>query len=505
MTVLARQAPFADPKSITPTSLDLEFRNIIDQWNRHDQANSKWQKISTSGTLNVDGTTTFNTATYTWPAALPGTTSILQTTSGGALSWVTSSTAYAPVGAAYVIVGTNATLTAARTITAGTAISLIDGGAGTTETINNTGVTSAIGTPNQINVSGATGAVTFSTPQNINTGAGPTFASLTLSGLTANSFLYSGASGLLTTTLAPTNGQLLIGSTGVAPALAALTGTTNQVSVTNAAGSITLATPQNIDIGATVTFASLTLTGQFLGKTGALASPSWGFSAETGLGAYRNGPGEIDFVVGSNPMLAMNSTQVSFYSGGTRKIDFLTGSAVPVTDNAISLGTSSQRWSDFRSVLGTVSTTFNVVSQTGYQAGGNQVFPIVQVISSTVNTTTTVTNTAYADTVTTATITPKFNTSKIYISLNGYLAAVSGVGIAFATLARGGTNLLSANGFAQTFGSPTATYASFNYYDSPASTSPTTYTVQVKNTTSGDSALWGTANAMTITLMEIAQ
>jgi hypothetical protein len=74
----------------------------------------------------------------------------------------------------------------------------------------------------------------------VGTTGGWTIPALTVSGFTANSFLYSGTSGALTTTAAPTNGQLLIGSTGVAPALATLTAGTN-VTITNGAGSITIA------------------------------------------------------------------------------------------------------------------------------------------------------------------------------------------------------------------------------------------------------------------------
>lgn len=55
---------------------------------------------------------------------------------------------------------------------AGIGISTVAG----VSTITNTGVTSAIGTTHQVSVSGATGAVTFSTPQNIHTGATPQFA-----------------------------------------------------------------------------------------------------------------------------------------------------------------------------------------------------------------------------------------------------------------------------------------------------------------------------------------
>lgn len=59
------------------------------------------------------------------------------------------------------------------------------------------------GTTNQVNVSGGTQDLsadrtwTFSTPQNIHTGASPAFAGLTLSGLTAGEVVYTGTGGLL--------------------------------------------------------------------------------------------------------------------------------------------------------------------------------------------------------------------------------------------------------------------------------------------------------------------
>jgi hypothetical protein len=54
-----------------------------------------------------------------------------------------------------------------------------------------------------------------------------------------------------------TDGQLIIGSTGLSPVVANIAGTANQVSVTNGAGSITLATPQDIATTSSVTFAQL--------------------------------------------------------------------------------------------------------------------------------------------------------------------------------------------------------------------------------------------------------
>ena len=55
----------------------------------------------------------------------------------------------------------------------------------TTVTITNSGVTSLAGTTNRVTVSGATGAVTLNLPQDIHTGASPTFAGFTVAGSNA--------------------------------------------------------------------------------------------------------------------------------------------------------------------------------------------------------------------------------------------------------------------------------------------------------------------------------
>lgn len=54
---------------------------------------------------------------------------------------------------------------------------------------------------------------------------------------------YVWGGGYVLSSVAATNGQILIGKTGLQPALGTLTGTTNQVVVTNGSGSITLSAP----------------------------------------------------------------------------------------------------------------------------------------------------------------------------------------------------------------------------------------------------------------------
>ncbi|HWY78770.1 MAG TPA: hypothetical protein VNW29_00260, partial [Candidatus Sulfotelmatobacter sp.] len=96
---------------------------------------------------------------------------------------------------------------------------------------------------------------------------------ITLSGLTTNGPVYTTTGGILASEakLAPIrggtgldassapNGSLLIGN-GTGFSLATITGTPNQVNVTNAPGTITLSLPQNIDTTAAPTFAALSLT-----------------------------------------------------------------------------------------------------------------------------------------------------------------------------------------------------------------------------------------------------
>lgn len=79
-------------------------------------------------------------------------------------------------------------------------------------------------------------------------------------GLTVNGLLYYGE-GRIKSLAAATDGQLPIGSTGAAPVLATLTGTANQVNIANAAGAITLSTPQDIHTAAIPTFAGAILSG----------------------------------------------------------------------------------------------------------------------------------------------------------------------------------------------------------------------------------------------------
>jgi hypothetical protein len=120
-------------------------------------------------------------------------------------------------------------------------------------TVSGTGFTNYFASPPCIGCTApAAGAFTTLSATGTSTLAGVTATSLTNSGLTAKSFVYSGVGGLMSSTAAPTNGQLLIGSTGNAPVAATLTGTANQITFTNGAGSITASIPNTFSIPGTV-------------------------------------------------------------------------------------------------------------------------------------------------------------------------------------------------------------------------------------------------------------
>lgn len=150
---------------------------------------------------------------------------------------------------------------------------------------------------------------------------------VTISSLTANSFLYSGTAGLLTTTAAPTNGQLLIGSTGAAPVRAALTGTANEITVTNGAGTITLDIP----------------TGAILNSATATADPG----AALGLATKQYVDAQVALLIPSGTIMVMQQT--SCPSGWTKG----------ATHNNKAL----------RLVTGTVTTAGSVAFTTAFAAG----------------------------------------------------------------------------------------------------------------------------------------
>ena len=142
------------------------------------------------------------------------------------------------------------------------------------------------------------------------------------------------------------------------------------------------------------------------------------------------------------------------------------------------------------------------------QASAGQVLQVVNAV-----TTTSVSNSTqtYADTGITATITPRFTTSKILVLINIGQAQKNGANAnndISVNLVRNGTQIIQLTQEALLTGTSMALNMplSFQYYDSPASVSALTYKCQFKNNDNNGAAVQVQVSsiASTITLMEIA-
>ena len=135
---------------------------------------------------------------------------------------------------------------------------------------------------------------------------------------------------------------------------------------------------------------------------------------------------------------------------------------------------------------------------------------ILQVVSSVYSTAVSSNTTTLADTGLSATITPKFSTSKILVLVshgqNWKSSGNASNGITFKLL-RGSTTILNPTNYAGGTDSAVGNYftVAFNYLDSPATTSTTTYKTQFANFTAASTVVVQSGNLdSTITLIEVA-
>lgn len=174
--------------------------------------------------------------------------------------------------------------------TAGTSILFTNAtaGGGATGPLNNLTLSLA-GTTNQTTlVVYANGTAQLGTPQPICTACTPSFATLTLTGTP----LAPPSGGTGVSSASPPAGSVLIGNTATSIyVLTSITGTTDQVTVTPGAGSITLSAPQDLATTSSVTFAGInTIVPIGSGGTGLSGTPTNGqFLIGTGAAYVRAG------------------------------------------------------------------------------------------------------------------------------------------------------------------------------------------------------------------------
>lgn len=155
----------------------------------------------------------------------------------------------------------------------------------------------------------------------------------------------------------------------------------------------------------------------------------------------------------------------------------------------------------------TQSTSALIAGKTPYSAlPAGSVLQVVQTLSQASASTT---SSSWTTTGVSASITPKFSTSKILMMITGQMYETNASNQGFMTVYRGAQELTGgvSNGFPPSVyaGTGIVAGASMNYLDFPATTSNTTYTIYIRTTGGGSTLYWNGANSLvTIILMEIA-
>jgi hypothetical protein len=131
---------------------------------------------------------------------------------------------------------------------------------------------------------------------------------------------------------------------------------------------------------------------------------------------------------------------------------------------------------------------------------------VLQVVQATTTTAFSTSSNSYVTTGFSASITPKFSTSKILVNFNGRIYVNTTGNEGSISIYRGGSSIWGGNSVFNSAGG-IAAQQSINYLDNPSTTSSTTYTLYIK--TAGGAVILmpnGASDGIgTITLMEIAQ
>ncbi|MFP5519911.1 MAG: hypothetical protein ACLGGX_08405 [Bdellovibrionia bacterium] len=262
--------------TVTPAKLDRSYETSVTagtttQYYRGDKT---WQTLNTS--VVTEGTNLYYTDTRA-RASISGTSPVSYNSSTGAISLGTvgvanGGTGLTALGTANQLLGVNSGATAAEY-----------------KTLN--------GTTNQLNVTHAAGAITLSTPQDIHSGASPTFAGLTLTGFSG--FVRATSGALSASALSSSDVTTALGYTPVNKAGDTMTGTLNlpsnglvvgttELSVSGSSVGVGIASPSQkldvvIDDAATNT---VTTVARFAHSTTGTAAA--GFGAALLLGGERS-------------------------------------------------------------------------------------------------------------------------------------------------------------------------------------------------------------------------
>jgi len=217
-----------------------------------------------------------------------------------------------------------------------------------------------------------------------------------------------------------------------------------------------------------------------------IASFKTNFDAHTHDGTSNNGP---QIQAGGLASNAVTTAKILDSNVTTAKIADSNVTTAKIADSNVTTAkiadanVTSAKLASSLSINTLDVTTLNTTSSLSF--AGFNLLKIYQIVTASTSTQTSRTISTYANTNLTASITPKVNTSKILIFASGKLYSASGLGIA--TLGRNGTDLSSNpnNIGMTTVTGPDEIHISLMYYDSPSTTSSTTYGLMIRSNAGG--------------------
>lgn len=367
--------------------------------------------------------------------------------------------------------------------------------------------------------------------------AGPTNSGTVVKAVTEN-VPWSNNTGIIKTTA---GGGLVVGSTTPAAnvVLTVVGGmSVDSITVTGVLVSTVPTTYSSTQtFNAPVVFNSSALINGRLGIAPSFAvAPAIFNLSQTNTGIYFQSD-EIGFTIGGSTYTKVNASGLVQTNGNLVGVDFIAGGTTPtgvyqagsLRINSTSTGKGSVLWT-VADNAGNTTTSEAWASQGGartytrpdFGASGNYAlststgpkYLLQTPVQCSVTASSSTAATTYVNTNLTCAITPTQTTSLIRISVSGDLASNSGTpgNTVAITIARGGSNIFGTSGFAisESQGAGVAVgmfpAALSGYYDAPATTSLTTYALQIKVLSGTTTATWCQTNqTCRITLEEIGQ
>lgn len=217
-----------------------------------------------------------------------------------------------------------------------------------------------------------------------------------------------------------------------------------------------------------------------------------------------NAAQKLAVTVGDGTLQAGTTIGINISSGTILSLNSSTGTFKLINTSTVNATTFNVTNFNVASISLTTVATSSITWR------GVGITPVVQTQTYTTSISSAITSGNFTNTNLVGTFTPRFNNSKLLIQVVGDFGQSGSTTVGYLTLARNGTNLASSTGGFSLTVAPNTYSAKVLFYDSPATTSATTYAVQLR-TNGGGTAIFPITDGGSFTstanmiIQEIAQ